>query len=59
MAENADGKIGDVVGQCVSDIKQRIERSEKQNPSSSPRCSMEESRTEKTFHQQQISQLEV
>ncbi|MDE5057448.1 hypothetical protein OZD61_01330 [Wolbachia endosymbiont of Drosophila bocki] len=59
LAENADGKIGDVVGQCVSDIKQRIERSEKQNPSSSPRCSMEESRTEKTFHQQQISQLEV
>ncbi|WP_264705032.1 OTU domain-containing protein [Wolbachia endosymbiont (group A) of Gymnosoma rotundatum] len=59
LAENADGKIGDVVGQCVSDIKQRIERSEKQNPSSLPRCSMEESRTEKTFHQQQISQLEV
>ncbi|AGJ99803.1 hypothetical protein wCauA_05840 [Wolbachia endosymbiont of Carposina sasakii] len=59
LAENADGKIGDVVGQCVSDIKQRIERSEKQNPSSLPRCSMEESRTEKIFHQQQISQLEV
>ncbi|MDX5518265.1 MAG: hypothetical protein O7177_01500, partial [Wolbachia endosymbiont of Andrena agilissima] len=56
LAENADGKIGDVVGQCVSDIKQRIEQ---QNPSSLPRCSMEESRTEKTFHQQQISQLEV
>ncbi|WP_338406783.1 OTU domain-containing protein [Wolbachia endosymbiont (group A) of Longitarsus flavicornis] len=54
LAENADGKIGDVVGQCVSEIKQRIECSEEQNPSSLPRCSMEESRTEKTFHQQQI-----
>ncbi|MBS9530132.1 hypothetical protein INQ25_01765 [Wolbachia endosymbiont of Rhagoletis cerasi] len=55
LAENADGKIGDVVEQCVSEIKQRIECSEEQNPSSLPRCSMEESRTEKTFHQQQIS----
>ncbi|WP_265037814.1 OTU domain-containing protein [Wolbachia endosymbiont (group A) of Hylaeus communis] len=59
LAKNADGKIGDVVEQCVSEIKQHIERSEKQNPSSSPRCSMAESRTEKTFHQQQILQLEV
>ncbi len=55
LAENADGKIGDVVEQCVSEIKQRIECSEEQNPSSLPRYRMEESRTEKTFHQQQIS----
>ncbi|MFP3022217.1 MAG: hypothetical protein ACEY3K_04545, partial [Wolbachia sp.] len=34
LAENANGKIYDVVEQCVSDIKQRIERSEEQNPSS-------------------------
>ncbi|WP_065094911.1 MULTISPECIES: OTU domain-containing protein [unclassified Wolbachia] len=59
LAKNADGKIMDVAKQCAHDITQRIEHSEKQNPSSSPRCSMEESRTEKTFHQQQISQLEV
>ncbi|OAM01722.1 hypothetical protein [Wolbachia endosymbiont of Dactylopius coccus] len=52
LAENADGKICDVVEQCVSDIKQRIERSEKQNPSSLPRCGMEETRVE-AFHQQQ------
>ncbi|WP_419247316.1 hypothetical protein ACJZL1_01125 [Wolbachia endosymbiont of Rhagoletis indifferens] len=52
LAENADGKICDVVGQCVSDIKQRIERSEKQNPSNLPRCGMEEPRIEKAFHQQ-------
>ncbi|WP_341822577.1 hypothetical protein [Wolbachia endosymbiont (group A) of Clivina fossor] len=51
LAKNADGKIGDVVGQCVSDIKQRIERSEEQNPSSLPRCGMEETRIE-AFHQQ-------
>ncbi|WP_259348863.1 OTU domain-containing protein [Wolbachia pipientis] len=38
LAENADGKIGDVVGQCVSDIKQRIEQ---QNPSSLLRCGTE------------------
>lgn len=52
LAENANGKIYDVVEQCVSDIKQRIERSEKQNPSNLPRCGMEEPRIEKAFHQQ-------
>ncbi|MGL9779147.1 MAG: hypothetical protein ACR5K5_02660, partial [Wolbachia sp.] len=51
LAENANGKICDVVGQCVSDIKQRIEHSEEQNPSSLPRCGMEETRVE-AFHQQ-------
>ncbi|WP_353283661.1 hypothetical protein [Wolbachia endosymbiont (group A) of Pogonocherus hispidulus] len=55
LAENADGKIGDVVGQCVSDIKQRIVRSEEQNPSSllSSRCGTE-SMAEQPFHPQQI-----
>lgn len=55
LAENADGKIGDVVGQCVSDIKQRIGRSEEQNPSSllSSRCGTE-SMAEQPFHPQQI-----
>lgn len=50
LTENAGGKICDVVGQCVSDIKQRIEQ---QNPSSllSSRCGME-SMTEQPFHQQ-------
>ncbi len=54
LAENANGKICDVVEQCVSDIKQRIERSEEQNPSSllSPRCGTE-SMAEQPFHQQQ------
>lgn len=52
LAENANGKIYDVVEQCVSDIKQRIERSEKQNPSNLPRCGMEQPRIEKAFHQQ-------
>nr|WP_250295665.1 hypothetical protein [Wolbachia endosymbiont of Oedothorax gibbosus] len=50
LTESADGKIGDVVGQCVSDIKQHIERSEQQK-SLSPSCSMEEPRV--TPHQQQ------
>ncbi|TVS89216.1 hypothetical protein COM43_002885 [Wolbachia pipientis] len=55
LAKNADGKIGDVIGQCVSDIKQHIERSEEQNPSSllSSRCGTE-SMAEQPFHPQQI-----
>ncbi|MFP3027889.1 MAG: hypothetical protein ACEY3L_17190 [Wolbachia sp.] len=55
LAENANGKIYDVVEQCVSDIKQRIERSEEQNPSSllSSRCGTE-SMAEQPFHPQQI-----
>ncbi|MDR3131609.1 MAG: hypothetical protein LBU02_00705 [Rickettsiales bacterium] len=51
LAKNADGKISDVVEQCVSDIKQRIQRSEEQNSSSLPRCGMEETKVEK-FDQQ-------
>ena len=55
LAKNADGKIGDVVEQCVSDIKQRIECSEEQNPSSllSSRCGTE-SMAEQPSHPQQI-----
>ncbi|WP_341812456.1 hypothetical protein [Wolbachia endosymbiont (group A) of Conops quadrifasciatus] len=55
LAENANGKICDVVEQCVSDIKQRIERSEEQNPSSllSSRCGTE-SMAEQPFHPQPI-----
>jgi hypothetical protein len=55
LAENADGKTCDVVGQCVSNIKQHIERSEEQNPSSllSSRCGTE-SMAEQPFHPQQI-----
>lgn len=54
LAKNADGKICDVVWQCASDIKQRIERSEEQNPSNllSSRCGTE-SMAEQPFHQQQ------
>ncbi len=52
VAENADGKIGDVVGQCVSDIKQRIEQ---QNPSSLLRCGTES--MAEPFHQQRAPQL--
>lgn len=51
LAKNADGKISDVVKQCVSDIKQCIQRSEEQNSSSLPRCGMEETKVEK-FDQQ-------
>ncbi|WP_265035860.1 OTU domain-containing protein [Wolbachia endosymbiont (group A) of Anomoia purmunda] len=54
LAENADGKIRDVVDQCVSDIKQRIERSEEQNPSSLLRCGTQETMVEQPFHPQQI-----
>ncbi|MGL9719000.1 MAG: hypothetical protein ACR5K9_10515, partial [Wolbachia sp.] len=55
LAENADGKICDVVEQCVSDIKQHIGRSEEQNPSSllSSRCGTE-SMVEQPFHSQQM-----
>ncbi|MBS9529012.1 MULTISPECIES: hypothetical protein [Wolbachia] len=52
LAENADGKIGDVVEQCVSDIKQRIEQ---QNPSSLLRCGKES--MAEPFHQQRAPQL--
>ncbi len=52
LAENAGGKIGDVVGQCVSDIKQRIEQ---QNPSSLLRCGTES--MAEPFHQQRAPQL--
>ncbi|MGL9759515.1 MAG: hypothetical protein ACR5LA_12615 [Wolbachia sp.] len=52
MAENADGEINVVVGQCVSDIEQHIQRSEEQNPSSSLRCGTEP--MAEPFHQQQI-----
>ncbi|MDG7053628.1 MAG: hypothetical protein LKM45_07255, partial [Wolbachia endosymbiont of Alcedoecus sp.] len=45
LAKNADGKISDVVEQCVSDIKQRIQRSEGQSPL--PSYGMEETRVEK------------
>ncbi|MGL9726139.1 MAG: hypothetical protein ACR5KV_08350 [Wolbachia sp.] len=50
MAKNADGEVSNVVGQCVSDIKQYIERFEKQN-SLSPSCSIREPIV--TSHQQQ------
>ncbi|EAL58091.1 conserved hypothetical protein, partial [Wolbachia endosymbiont of Drosophila ananassae] len=56
LAENADGKICDVVEQCVSDIKQHIQRSEKQK-SLSPSCSMEEAKIERLSHQQQQQQI--
>jgi hypothetical protein len=52
LAKNADGKISDVVEQCVSDIKQRIQRSEEQSPSSLLRCGEEERWIEKPFDQQ-------
>ncbi|WP_265042808.1 OTU domain-containing protein [Wolbachia endosymbiont (group A) of Scambus nigricans] len=52
LAENADGKIGDVVWQCVSDIKQRIEQ---QNPSSLLRYGTES--MAEPFHQQRAPQL--
>lgn len=52
LAENANGKICDVVEQCVSDIKQYIERSEEQD-SLNPSCGIEETRVEKAFHHQQ------
>jgi len=52
LAKNADGKISDVVEQCVSDIRQCIQRSEEQSPSSLPRCGMKETRV--TSCQQQI-----
>ncbi|MGL9717330.1 MAG: hypothetical protein ACR5K9_01260 [Wolbachia sp.] len=51
LKENPEGKIHDVVEQCVSDIKQYIQRSEEQN-SLSPSCGMEEPRV--TSHQQQL-----
>ncbi|MEY2393055.1 OTU domain-containing protein [Wolbachia endosymbiont of Tettigetta isshikii] len=38
LKNNPEGKISDVVEQCVSDIKQCIQRSEEQSPSSLLRC---------------------
>ncbi|MGL9733116.1 MAG: hypothetical protein ACR5KW_03835 [Wolbachia sp.] len=55
LAKNADGKISDVVEQCVSNIKQCIQCSEEQSHSSLPRCNMKETRV--TSCQQQISQF--
>lgn len=55
LKNNPEGEIRDVVEQCVSDIKQRIQRSEEQSPSSLPRCGMEETKIEK-FDQQQTPQ---
>ncbi|WP_265022012.1 OTU domain-containing protein [Wolbachia endosymbiont (group A) of Icerya purchasi] len=52
LAKNAGGKICDVVEQCVSDIKQRIEQ---QNPSSLLRCGTES--MAEPFHQQRAPQL--
>lgn len=57
LVENSDGKIRDVVEQCVSDIKQRIERSEEQNPSSLLSCGTES--MAEPFHQQQVQQQPV
>ncbi|WCR58387.1 OTU domain-containing protein [Wolbachia endosymbiont of Ctenocephalides felis wCfeJ] len=56
LKNNPEGKISDVVEQCISDIKQRTQRSEEQSPL--PSCGMEETRVEKTFGQQQTPQLE-
>ncbi|WP_343288945.1 hypothetical protein [Wolbachia endosymbiont of Encarsia formosa] len=50
LAGNADGKIGDVVGQCINDVQQRIKCLEE--PVLSRRCSVEEAHVEKAFHQQ-------
>ncbi|WP_353284239.1 hypothetical protein [Wolbachia endosymbiont (group A) of Lasioglossum fulvicorne] len=55
LKENADGEIRDVVDQCVNDIKQRIERSEEQNPSSLLTCGTES--MAEPFHQQRAPQL--
>ncbi|WP_265022211.1 hypothetical protein [Wolbachia endosymbiont (group B) of Ischnura elegans] len=54
LAKNADGKIGDVIGQCINDVQQRIKCLEE--PVLSRRCSVEEARVEKTFYQQQVPQ---
>jgi len=51
LTKNADGKIGDVVGQCINDVQQRIKCLEE--PVLSRRCSVEEAHVEKAFHQQQ------
>ncbi|OCA06004.1 hypothetical protein [Wolbachia endosymbiont of Trichogramma pretiosum] len=52
--KNADGKIGDVIGQCINDIQQRIKCLEE--PVLSRRCSVEEALVERTFYQQQVPQ---
>lgn len=51
LAKNADGKISDVVGQCINDVQQSIKCLEE--PVLSRRCSVEEAHVEKAFHQQQ------
>ncbi|MDG7055718.1 MAG: hypothetical protein LJD31_04295 [Wolbachia endosymbiont of Menacanthus eurysternus] len=56
LKNNPEGKVSDVVEQCVSDIKQRIQRSKEQSPSSLPRCGIEEARVEKPFNQLQTLQ---
>ncbi|XCA35768.1 MAG: hypothetical protein ABOJ95_000715 [Wolbachia endosymbiont of Armadillidium vulgare] len=52
LRENLGGRVHDVIEQCVSDIKQRIERSEKQK-FLSPSCSMEEAKIQGLSSQQQ------
>lgn len=54
LAKNANGKIGDVIGQCINDVQQRIKCLEE--PVLSRRCSVEKARVEKTFYQQQVPQ---
>lgn len=48
LRENPGGRVHDVIEQCVSDIKQRIERSEKQK-FLGPSCSMEEAKNTRTI----------
>ncbi len=54
LKNNPEGKISDVVEQCVSDIKQCIQRSEEQSPSSLLRCGEKGRWIEKPFDQQQL-----
>lgn len=54
LAKNADGKIGDIIGQCINDVQQRIKCLEE--PVLSRRCSVEKAHVEKTFYQQHVPQ---
>ncbi|WP_410542893.1 hypothetical protein [Wolbachia endosymbiont of Tetranychus urticae] len=54
LAKNADGKIGDIIGQCINDVQQRIKCLEE--PVLSRRCSVEKVHVEKTFYQQHVPQ---
>ncbi|MFP3035488.1 MAG: hypothetical protein ACEY3A_00295 [Wolbachia sp.] len=54
LKNNPEGKISDVVEQCVSDIKQCIQRSEEQSPLSLLRCGEKGRWIEKPFDQQQL-----